>query len=100
MIVFPMNDCCWNYMLVYVENFDVAEYTPKMGNALNYGSILDIKDQLTINLYVRIQLKTMKFLRLTWGYHRVPFELDVSCQDGVCLNCMCICCNWLGVLKF
>ena len=52
-------------MLVYVENFDVAEYTPQMGNALNYGSILDIKDQLTINLYVRIQLKAMKFLILT-----------------------------------
>ena len=74
MIVFPMNDCCWNYMLVYVENSDVAEYTPKMGNALNYGSILDIKDQLTINLYVRIQLKAMKFLILTWDYHRVPLN--------------------------
>ena len=36
-----------------------------LGNALNYGSILDIKDQSTINLYVRIQLKAMKFLILT-----------------------------------
>ena len=42
MIVFPMNDCCWNYMLVYVENSDVAEYTPKMGNALNYETMLEM----------------------------------------------------------
>ena len=50
MIVFPTNDCCWNYMLVYVENFDVAEYTPKMGNALNYGSILDMQRSINHEL--------------------------------------------------